>query len=373
MPPEPLIAGEAEPAEPRDVGRVGRGSIDQGDTRELVEGALAIARARLNMEIAWLAEFSEDLKVFRVVEGDRDGWDLHDDSYIPGADSYCQRMLDGRLPNAVPDALEHPVAKDLEITGRLGIRGYIGVPLVLGSGDVYGAFCASSKTPSQGLDDRDVAFMKVISRLVAGQLDLRDAERAAAGLRARSEVARALVAAIESRDSYTGAHSTAVVALAGRVARRLGLDGGDLDRVELVALLHDVGKLAIPDAILRKPGPLDAAEFEVVKRHPIEGALIVESVEVLAPLAPDIRAEHERWDGDGYPDGLAADAIPLASRITFVCDAFDAMTSARPYRPPLSLGEAIQELERGSGSQFWPEAVAALLAEMGPGPPEQPE
>jgi HD-GYP domain-containing protein (c-di-GMP phosphodiesterase class II) len=131
--------------------------------------------------------------------------------------------------------------------------------------------------------------------------------------------------------------------------------------VESVAMLHDVGKIAIPDGVLRKEGPLDEAEWELMRQHPVAGEQIVAATPPLAYLAPSIRAEHERWDGGGYPDGLAGDQIPIASRIVLACDAYHAMTSDRPYRRARPEDEARAELRRCAGTQFDPAVVAALL------------
>jgi HD-GYP domain-containing protein (c-di-GMP phosphodiesterase class II) len=130
---------------------------------------------------------------------------------------------------------------------------------------------------------------------------------------------------------------------------------------EQVALLHDVGKVAVPDEVLQKPGPLDPGELELIRQHTVTGARIVRSIAGLAHLAPAIRAGHERWDGTGYPDGLAAEDIPVVSRITFACDAYDAMTSDRPYRRSLGATEAREELCRNAGTQFCERTVDALL------------
>src|SRR5437763_3008410 len=132
----------------------------------------------------------------------------------------------------------------------------------------------------------------------------------------------------------------------------MGLGRNELEDLETVALLHDVGKLGIPDAVLRKPGPLDPDESNEMRRHVIAGAEIVEAMPALAHLAPAIRASHERWDGSGYPDGLAGIEIPITSRIVFVCDAYNAMVSDRPYRSALGEDIARTELERCAGSQF---------------------
>jgi PAS domain S-box-containing protein/putative nucleotidyltransferase with HDIG domain len=171
----------------------------------------------------------------------------------------------------------------------------------------------------------------------------------------------ALIAALSARDGYTGEHCQAVVDLVERVAERLGLSDDEVKHARQVALLHDIGKMGVPDSILRKTGPLDAHQWRVMREHPIIGARIVESIPGLEQLAPAIRAEHERWDGNGYPDGLAGEAIPLVSRIVFVCDAYHAMISNRPYRRAMSEPSARLELRRKAGSQFDTAPVNALL------------
>jgi two-component system cell cycle response regulator len=172
-----------------------------------------------------------------------------------------------------------------------------------------------------------------------------------------------LLRAQSERDRALGQHASDVADLAEPVARRLGLTDDELRRVRQVAELHDVGKFAIPDAILDKPGPLTADEWELVRRHPIVGQRIVAAAPALADVAELVRATHERFDGDGYPDSLAGEDIPLVARIIAVCDAFDAMTSTRPYRRALSVEEALAELRRCAGTQFDPAVVAAFLAE----------
>ena len=171
----------------------------------------------------------------------------------------------------------------------------------------------------------------------------------------------AMLAALEAKDDYSGRHCSAVLELATAVGGRLGLDGEAMRELGHVALLHDVGKIGIPDAILRKPGRLDGGEREVMERHPVIGERMVERVAPLEHLAPAVRAEHERFDGRGYPDGLCGEQIPLSSRVTFVCDAFHAMCSDRPYRRALSGSAALEELRRARGAQFDPEATDALL------------
>ena len=170
-----------------------------------------------------------------------------------------------------------------------------------------------------------------------------------------------LVAALEAKDEYTANHADTIAKMAVEVGRKLALAEPELRRVQYVALLHDVGKIGISAEILDKPGPLSPEERVKVDQHTLIGERIVARIDYLRPLAPLVRATHERWDGMGYPDRLAGEAIPLESRIAFVCDAFHAMTSDRPYRPALSHAAAQKELRSNAGSQFDPAVVAAFL------------
>ena len=173
---------------------------------------------------------------------------------------------------------------------------------------------------------------------------------------------RALLRAVRNHDESTARHSYQVLALARRVAVELDLSASMVAEVEHVALLHDVGKLAVPPAVLSKPAPLDPAQWAIMREHPGVGADAVAQVSELAHLAPAVRATHECWDGTGYPDGLAGEEIPITSRITFASDAYDAMRSHRPYRAALSEHRAVDELRAGSGTQFCPRAVTGLCA-----------
>jgi HD-GYP domain-containing protein (c-di-GMP phosphodiesterase class II) len=170
---------------------------------------------------------------------------------------------------------------------------------------------------------------------------------------------------VEADDAYTGSHSRDVVELAVAVGTRLRLDQRQLRNVEFGALLHDVGKIAVPKAILHKPGPLDDAEWEVMRRHTIEGQRMLEGVGgVLAEVGYIVRCSHEHYDGSGYPDAITAAAIPIESRICTACDAFSAMTTDRVYRKALPLEAAIAELRSHAGRMFDPDVVEALIAEI---------
>jgi HD-GYP domain-containing protein (c-di-GMP phosphodiesterase class II) len=168
---------------------------------------------------------------------------------------------------------------------------------------------------------------------------------------------------LDGDDEYTAFHSRGVVSLSIAVAERLGLDERQMRNVEFGALLHDVGKIAIPKEILNKPGKLSEDEWVVMETHTVEGQRMLDRVGgVLGEVGRIVRSSHERWDGGGYPDGLAGEQIPLEATIVAVCDAFSAMTTHRPYRRALSLGEAVAELRVNAGSQFSPHVVDTLLA-----------
>jgi diguanylate cyclase (GGDEF)-like protein/putative nucleotidyltransferase with HDIG domain len=182
---------------------------------------------------------------------------------------------------------------------------------------------------------------------------------------ARFRAAASLAKAVDLRDTYTGSHSARVAELAARVASRLGLDQEQIELARLAGSLHDLGKLAIPEEILRKPGPLTGPERLVLERHPQIGFRMLDSLGI-EPVAEWILHHHERWDGTGYPDRLPGPEIPLGARIIFVVDAYDAMTSDRVYRGRLSQEEALAELERCAGTQFDPGVVTALAEELEP-------
>ncbi|HST24432.1 MAG TPA: HD-GYP domain-containing protein [Gaiellaceae bacterium] len=171
----------------------------------------------------------------------------------------------------------------------------------------------------------------------------------------------ALSRAIEARDPFSSGHAARVGVMAEVVAERLGWDEADVELLRMGAALHDVGKLAVPEQILRKPGPLDELELAEIRRHPEEGARMVAEVRELRPAVPAVLYHHEWWDGSGYPLGLEGEGIPPEARILAVVDAFDAMTADRPYRRAMPESLAVAELERCGGSQFDPEIVAVFV------------
>jgi ribonuclease P protein subunit RPR2 len=195
--------------------------------------------------------------------------------------------------------------------------------------------------------------------------DLRETfkrERARAQELRRSYTAtvRALSNAVEFRDAYTGKHAERVAAYGLEIARRMRLPIADQPEIEFGFLLHDIGKVAIPDAILHKPGALTESERRLMAQHPLIGAEIVREIEFLDGAVEIVRSHHERWDGKGYPDGLAGEDIPLPARVFAVADVFDALTTERPYRHASSVSTARAMISSESGKQFDPRVVEAF-------------
>jgi putative two-component system response regulator len=168
--------------------------------------------------------------------------------------------------------------------------------------------------------------------------------------------------AIELRDRYTRGHVERVMYLSLSIGRQMGMSTSQLTFLQFGSILHDIGKIYIGSKVLSKPGPLDADEWEEMKRHPIVGADLVKNIPFLAPTIPVIRFHHERWDGTGYPDALSGDSIPLGARIVAVADSLDAMTTVRVYKGAIAPDAAFRELQEGSGSRYDPDVIRATSA-----------
>jgi len=331
------------------------------DTEESELRVLVAAREHLAMDVSYCSRLTATEQVIQRVHGDALSFGLQAGTRRPLQSTYCQRVIDGRLPNLVADARHDGRTQHL----NPAIGAYIGVAVRLSDGRLHGTLSCASRAAAPWLGARDVAFMRVLARMLAHELERDELQRAAQRHSSQMIALGALFAGLDARDSYTGRHSEAVVALAEQVSRELGVPESVVEEVRQVALLHDIGKIGIPDAILGKQGPLDDAEWKVMHTHPVIGARIVSSIATLAHLAPAVRAEHERCDGKGYPDALTRGQIPLASRITFACDAYHAMISARPYRSePLRAAAAAAEMHANAGTQFDQDVVAALLQIM---------
>jgi putative nucleotidyltransferase with HDIG domain len=215
-------------------------------------------------------------------------------------------------------------------------------------------------------DEPEVALLDAVTKATGHALERAWLTRERLDLVERLEAAwlgtaEALAAALEAKDTYTADHASSIAELAIEVGREFGFDDDALRDLRYAAIFHDIGKIAIPDAILNKPGPLTLGEFEVIKRHPIVGEQILAPVPFLEQVRRIVRHDHERWDGKGYPDGLRGRQIPIGARIVLVVDAFHAMVSDRSYRQGMSEESARLELRSNAGSQFDPDVVDAFL------------
>lgn len=219
---------------------------------------------------------------------------------------------------------------------------------------------------SQQLLAKAGARVDVARSLGGGRAAASDAADTADGdkPRAQGDVIAALAEALLERDRYTGEHSESVVDLVEAVARGLALSSTEIDHIKAAALLHDIGKVAIPDDVLNKPGPLDDDEWKVMREHPAIGERILRAIPGMGPIARIVRHEHERFDGGGYPDGIAGDQIPIGARIILACDAYHAMTSNRPYRQGMSHADAVRELSENAGTQFDPAVTEMLIGTL---------
>jgi HD-GYP domain-containing protein (c-di-GMP phosphodiesterase class II) len=237
-----------------------------------------------------------------------------------------------------------------------GVSAELVVPLWVGD-TLYGA--VDVQEAGGTFDDEDARLVQTVADQVGAAL--RSATLYEQLDRAYLGTAQALAGALETKDSYTSEHARAVVERATAVGRRLGLAPGDLRTLRFAAIFHDVGKIAVGDHVLAKPGALTPEERDQIRGHSEAGERILSSIALLSDVLPLVRHEHERWDGRGYPDGLRGDQIPLGARIVLACDAYDAMTSDRPYRSAMSDAQARSELRAGAGSQFDGRVVDALL------------
>ncbi len=257
-------------------------------------------------------------------------------AYRMGGDEFC--VLTPWEPGRAPDALIARTRAALCADGD-GFR--------------IGASCGYARLPEDGVAASEV--LRVADRRLY-------IEKNSGRVSALAQSKNVLLRAVGELDAALSEHGLQVSALAAAVARELALDEETIERVATAAELHDIGKIAIPGALLHKPGKLDPDEWEFMRRHTLIGERIVSGAPALVGVAKLIRSSHERWDGRGYPDALAGEEIPLGSQIVFVCDAFSAMTTDRPYSEARSDEEALDELRRNAGRQFAPEVVAAFAA-----------
>lgn len=285
---------------------------------------------------------------------------------------HAERCLRESRPVALADWSPDELSDaERAVCAARGLRSLLFVPVEV-SGEPVGAFIVGSVGRLHPVGDVDVGLCRALAHEIG--LALANARLYASLQRSHEELARAYDAtiegwslALEMRDDETQGHALRVSALAVELGRRLGLPEPQLVHLRRGALLHDIGKMVVPDAILRKPGPLTEEEWAVMRKHPEHGRDFLVKVAYLAPALDVPYCHHERWDGSGYPRGLRGEEIPIAARIFAVADAFDALTSDRPYRQAWSREDTLAYIQSESGRQFDPGVVAALL-EPEPGP-----
>jgi putative nucleotidyltransferase with HDIG domain len=268
-----------------------------------------------------------------------------------------EAVLDSRAPCSI--SADDPGADPAElfVLREMEMQAVLLVPIVADA-QVWGLV--------EVYDSRPRAFPSAerhLAELAAAQIGglLAAFEHEERAQRLYRETLASLSNALEAKDAVTSQHTEEVVRLAVSVAAELELDLDAVRNVELGAVLHDIGKVRVPEAILNKPGPLTDEEWVVMRTHPEVGERILEPIQSLQAIIPIVRHHHERWDGGGYPDGLSGRAIPLGARIVAVCDAYRAMTEDRPYRTAMPEGKARAELQACAGSQFDSDCVAALM------------
>ena len=287
------------------------------------------------------------------------------------------RCLREHEPVSLEDWAEAEVtAAEREVCEARGLRSLLFVP-VLVADDAVGAFIVGSVGRIRPLGDGDADLCRALSHEIG--LALANARLYESLQRSHEELERAYDAtiegwslALEMRDDETQGHALRVADIAVELGREMGISADGLVHLRRGALLHDIGKMVVPDAILRKPGPLTEAEWEVMRRHPENGRDFLRKVSYLEPALDVPYAHHERWDGTGYPRGLAGEEIPLAARVFAVADAFDALTSDRPYRPAWPEEAALLYLRERAGTHYDPAVVGALLRLRAAPPPGTP-
>ncbi|MEO9174153.1 MAG: HD-GYP domain-containing protein, partial [Gaiellales bacterium] len=280
------------------------------------------------------------------------------DVFEPGPLSSGEPFLQLSLPGLLAGLA--PRRHGLRARAReRGLHGALVCPLVVPTGVVGVLVVALSDAP---LDPPVVPPLAALAAHVGGLLARSDAGSLEVS---RREAGLALAAALAERDPLAGVHARVVAGFATTVARRLGLADAQCEECELAGLLHDIGKLALPDRILDKPGPLEPSERALIEEHPAIGERILQAVPGLVSIAGAVRSTHERFDGTGYPDGLAGEAIPLVARVVAVCDTWHVMTSDRPYRTRLTTTEALSRLRFAAGTQLDPAVVATLREVLG--------
>jgi len=336
------------------------------DLQEILNLIMEIAKKTLDAEASSIFQIDEEKReLFFVVATGEKGKEAKT-IRIPWGKGIAGWVAEHGKPLLVPDVSKDPrFFQDVDKKTGFKTKSILAVPLIR-KGKVIGVAEVINKKGGGEFTVEDTILFEAIAEQAAVAMENAKLYSQLENLFLSS--IRAIVNAIEEKDEYTRGHTGRVTEYSLLIGKRLGLSNDEIKTLELSALLHDVGKIGIPDSILRKPGRLTDEEYAVIKSHPLRGVKILEPIENIRHILPGIRHHHERYDGKGYPDGLKGKKIPFYARIIAVADAFDAMTSDRPYRKGLPIEIARKEIEENRGTQFDPECADAFLRELDENP-----
>lgn len=331
-------------------------STAEVESREFFEQLLYLVKRIIPCDKAFLYMVDRERKGFRILAGW--GKEPHGKEVIPFEETSLTNVLETGMVLSRPDlTLEKGLLPfDKEILEK-GFFSDISIPLSIGGKFVGALRMASFRIGGFTLNHLQVA--EKFAEQLSVALSSLEAYKTTRDL--FLSTTKALVSAIEEKDPFTKGHSERVSFLATELGKRLELDHKLLHEVMLAALLHDIGKIGIPDNVLNKPTLLSPREYDTIKEHPKKGAKILEPINPLRDILPLVLYHHEYYDGSGYPEGLKGGDIPLGARIIKICDAFDAMTSARPYRDARTVDFALEEIKRHAGEDFDPELSAHFM------------
>ncbi|HNW33542.1 MAG TPA: HD domain-containing protein [Candidatus Ozemobacteraceae bacterium] len=342
---------------------LGKEIVSNIDVDKLVDKFLSIARDGTNSEVAaiYLMRNEEKLpSLQRVQTASGEG------RFANGPESGYSPLIQKVGIIREPVMLEHldtgsyAESEPMKIQG-LTLRNTIAIPMTPGE-RYLGVIQIANKQHGDPFTPEDLDLLKILSSQIAFVIQNSDLFHNLQ--HAYFDTLAALTQAIDAKDSYTHGHSERVTQYSVELARAMGLEEPKIENLKLAGMLHDIGKIGIPENILNKPGRLTDEEFDVIKSHPELGVRILHRVEFLAPVIPIIRHHHERFDGHGYPSGLGCEEIPYGARLVAIADTYDAMTSDRPYRKAMEMETALAEIIRCKGTQFDPELADAFVKMM---------
>lgn len=332
------------------------------DLEELLSMIMDIAKDTLDAEASSIFQIDEEKREFIFVVATGEKGKEAKKIKVPWGKGIVGWVAEHGKPLIIPDvSKDRRFFKGVDKQTGFKTRSILAVPLIR-KGKVIGVAEVINKKGGMEFTDEDMVLFEAIAEQAAVAMENAKLYSQLENLFISS--IRAIVNAIEEKDEYTKGHTERVTEYSLLIGKKLGLSNDELKNLELCALLHDVGKIGIPDSILRKPGKLTKEEYLVIQSHPVRGVRILEPIENITPILPGIKHHHERYDGRGYPDGLDGLNIPLYARIIAVADAFDAMTSDRPYRKGLSIEIAKKEIEENKGTQFDPKCADVFLEEL---------